>query len=69
MDEKSLIIDGYKLICADHSSDTRLGGVCTYHKETVKVFSRLSECLVCEISIQNKKGYFVTLYHSKPELR
>ena len=68
MDEKSLIIDGYKLIRADHPSDTRRGGVCIYHKETMSVkvlnFSQLSECLVCEISIQNKKGYFVTLYRS-----
>ena len=68
MDEESLIIDGYKLIRADHPSDTRRGGVCIYHKETMSVkvlnFSQLSECLVCEISIQNKKGYFVTLYRS-----
>ena len=68
MDEKSLIIDGYKLIRADHPSNTRRGGVCIYHKETMSVkvlnFSQLSECLVFEISIQNKKGYFVTLYRS-----
>ena len=30
MDEKSLIIDGYKLIRTDHPSDTRRGGVCIY---------------------------------------
>ena len=68
MDEKSLIIDGYKLIRADHPSDTIRGGVCIYHKESISVnvlnISQLSECLVCELSIQNKKGYFVTLYRS-----
>ena len=32
MDEKSLIIDGYKFISADHPSDTKRGGVCIYHK-------------------------------------
>ena len=68
MDEKSLIIDGYKLIRADHPSDTKRGGVCIYHKESISVkvlnISQLSECLVCELSIQNKKGYFVTLYRS-----
>ena len=68
MDEKSLIIDGYKLIYADHPSDTRRGGVCIYHKETMSVkvlnFSHLSECLVCEISIQNKKVHFVILCRS-----
>ena len=68
MDKKSLIVDGYKIIRADHPSDTRRGGLCIYHKETMSVkflnFSQLSEFLVCEISIQNKKGYFVTLYRS-----
>ena len=61
---RSLIIYGYKLIRADHPSDTKRGGVCIYHKESISVkvlnISQLSKCLVCELSIQNKKGYFVT---------
>ena len=68
MDEKSLIIDGYELIRADHPSDTKRGGVSLYHKESISVkvlnIYQLSECLVCELSIQNKNGYFVTLYRS-----
>ena len=31
-EEKSLIIDGYQLIRADHSSDDKRGRVCIYHK-------------------------------------
>ena len=33
---------------------------------SVKVLnlSQLPECLVCEVSIHNKKGYLVTLYRS-----
>ena len=68
IEEKSLIIDGYKLLRADHPSDTKRGGVCIYHKESMSVkvlnLSHLPECLVCEVSIHNEKGYFVTLYQS-----
>ena len=68
IEEKSLIIDGYKLLRADHPSDTKRGGVCIYHKESMSVkvlnLSQLPECLVCVVSIHNKKGYFVTLYRS-----
>ena len=67
-EEKSLIIDGYKLLRSDHPSDTKRGGVCIYHKETmsVKVLNlfQLPECLVCEVSIQNKRGFLATMYHS-----
>ena len=30
-EEKPVIIDGYKLLSADHPSDTKRGGVCFYH--------------------------------------
>ena len=64
----SLIIDDYKLLRADHSSDTKRGGVCIYHKEATSAqalnVSQLPECLVCEVSIQNKRALFVTLYRS-----
>ena len=33
-EEKSVIIDGYKLLYADHPSDTKRGGVCIYHEES-----------------------------------
>ena len=62
IEEKSLIIDDY------HLSDTKRGGVCMYHKEAISVqvlkVSQLPECLFCELSIQNKRDLFVTLYRS-----
>ena len=68
IEEKSLIIDDYKLLCAEHPRYTRRGWVCIYHKEAISVqvlkVSHLPECLVCEVSIQNKRGLFVTPYRS-----
>ena len=67
-EEKPLVIDGYRLLHADHPSDTKRGGVCIYHKESISVkvlnFSHLPECLVYEVSIQNKGGFLVALYCS-----
>ena len=68
IEEKSLIIGDYKLLRADHPSDTKRGGVCIYHKEVISVqvlkVCQLPEFLICEVSIQNKRGLFVTLYRS-----
>ena len=68
IEEKSLIIDDYKVLCAEHPRYTRRGWVCIYHKEAISVqvlkVSHLPECLVCEVSIQNKRGLFVTPYRS-----
>ena len=36
-EEKSLIIGGYKLLRVDHLSDSKRGGVCIYHKESISV--------------------------------
>ena len=67
-EEKSLIIDGSKLLCADCPSDTKRGRACIYHTESISVkvmkLSQLPECLVCEVLIQNKRGFLVALYHS-----
>ena len=61
-------LDGYKLIRADHPNNTRRGGVCIYHKESLTVHfldvPALTECLLCEINFKNKKGYLSTLYRS-----
>ena len=68
IEEKSLIIDDYKLLRADHPTNTQRGGLCIYHKEAISVQvlkeSQLPEYLVREVSIQNKRCLFVTLYHS-----
>ena len=62
------MFDGYKLIRSDHPSNTKRGGVCIYYKESLVVrlvdITSLPECLVCEVTIQNKKGYVAVMYRS-----
>ena len=66
IEEKSLIIDDYKLLHLGHPSDTKRGGVCLHKKKAISLHvwkvSKLPGCLVFEVSIQNKRGLFVTLY-------
>ena len=58
-------IKGYKLARADHSNNIKRGGVCAYFRESLPVREitnhHLSECLVLEVSLKNKKGYLVSL--------
>ena len=61
------MIEGYNLIRRDHPSNTKRG-VCIYHKESLAVriatITSLTECLACEVAIQNKKGYAAVVYRS-----
>ena len=56
IEEKSLIIGDYKLIRADHPSDTKRGGVCVYCKVaiSVKVFKCHSYLSVLFVKCQSK---------------
>ena len=62
------MLEGYNLIRSDHPSNTRSGGVCIYYKESLAVclvdITFLPECLVCEVTIQNKNGYVAVMYRS-----
>ena len=44
------------------------GRVCIYYKESLAVhlvdITSLPECLVCEVTIQNKKAYVAVMYRS-----
>ena len=64
--DKDLMIEGYNLIRSDHPSNTKRGGICIYYKESLAVrilnIISLTECLVCEVTIQNKKGYVGVVY-------
>ena len=44
------------------------GGVCIYYKESLSVralnLTNLNECIICEVSIQNCKGYIGVIYRS-----
>ena len=48
------------MIRASHSSNAKRGGVCIFYIETLGVhvvnLSNLTECIICEVSIQNNKG-------------
>ena len=54
-------LNGYQRIRADHPSNTKRGGVCIYHKKSLGVhlvkLSNLSQCIVCEVFLQNCGGY------------
>ena len=66
LDDRDTLINGYNLIRADHPSNNKRGGVCIYYRESLAVqlveTNYLSECLLCEASINNKKGYAAVLY-------
>ena len=57
--DKNLMLEGYNLIRSHHPSNTKRGGVCIYYKEPLAVclvnITSLPECLVCELTIKNKK--------------
>ena len=59
--DKSFYLNGYNLLRADHPKNTKQGGVCIYYKESLGVrevkLSNLSQCIICEVSLQNCKGY------------
>ena len=63
-----MIIEGCNIIFADHPSNHKKGGVCIYHKESLAVqfinINFLNECLLCEVTFDNKKGYITVLYRS-----
>ena len=59
--DRDISINGYSLIHADHPSNNKRGSVCIYYHESLAVqlvkISYLTECLLCEVSFINKKGY------------
>ena len=67
-DDRDTLINGYNLIRADHPSNSKRGVVWIYYRESLAVklveTNYRSECLLCEVSINNKKGYVAVLYRS-----
>ena len=68
LDDHNPSIQGYSLIRADHPDNVKRGDVCLYFKEnlTLKVIdnSFVAQCIICEITLQNQKGYVVVTYRS-----
>ena len=66
--ERYFRIYGYNIIRADHPRNNERGGVCINYRKSLAVqlvkTNYLSQCLLCEVSINNKKGYVAVLYRS-----
>ena len=68
VDPNSLLINGYKLVWADHPDDVKSGGVCLYYRENLTLqlvdTPYIEQCILCEIHIQNTTGYVAVIYRS-----
>ena len=66
LDHNNFEISGYTLICSNHPSDTKRGGVCFYFKSNLSLrvinVSYLNECVTLEIKIGDKICNFVVRY-------
>ena len=62
------VISRYNLICSDHLSNTKCGGVCLYYKNYLQLrvlnISYLKESLNSELKIADKSCNFIALYRS-----
>ena len=67
-DNKNLMLEGYNLIRSDRPNNIKRSNVCIYYKESLPLrlvdITSLPECLVCEVTIQNKRGYVAVMYRS-----
>ena len=56
------------MVRTDHPNSIKRGGVCAYVRESLPVRvvpnHHLSECLILEVNLKNKKGYLVSFCHS-----
>ena len=68
LNDKTLSLNSYKLTRADHTDDVKKGGVCMHCKENLSLriisTSYFDQCLLCEVSCQNQKGYNAVIYRS-----
>ena len=68
LDDTTLSLPGYNLVRSDHPSNIKRGGVCLYYKENLSLRSInvpfLSQCVLCEVTLQSKKGYVIVIYRS-----
>ena len=59
VDSSKLSIPGYDIIRADDPNYQKRGGVCLYFKENLILrrldVSYIAQCLLCEVTIENKK--------------
>ena len=64
----NLYIKDYSLVRADQPGNVKKGGVCVYSQESLSVRCLpnhyLKECFIFQVSINNKRGYVVSMYRS-----
>ena len=65
-DDKELAMESYNFIRADHRSNVKKDGVGIYYKESIAIqiinINFFSECLLCEVTVNNKMGYIAVFY-------
>ena len=65
-DDTTLSLPGYNLARSDHPGNVKRGGVCLYYKEKLSLrminVSFLSQCVLCEVTLQRQKGYVIVIY-------
>ena len=68
IDDESLEISEYYLMCSDHPSNKKHGGICIYYKNfhplKLTGVHLLDECIVFDLIISNKLCSFVALYRA-----
>ena len=70
-DDTTLSLPGYNLARSDHPDYVKRGGVCLYYKENLSLrninVSFLSQCVLCEVTLQRQKGYVIVICWSPRE--
>ena len=69
--DERLVLEGYNLIRVDHPNNVKRGGICLYLKSCLATrvcnISKLNECAIIEVILNNKKGYIISLYRSSSQ--
>ena len=68
VDPNNLLINGYKLVRADHPDNVKRGGVCLYYRVNLTLqlvdTPYIEQCILCEKHIQNTTRYVAVIYRS-----
>ena len=60
VDPNNPLINGYKLLRADHRDNVKRGGMCLYYRENLTLqlvdTPYIEQCILCDINIQNTTG-------------
>ena len=69
--DNSLSLNGCNLTRANHPYNVMRGGACMYYRENLSLriisASYFDQCLLCEVTFQNQKGYIAVIYCSQSQ--